>query len=145
MTIGQVETAYQTHKDTPCPITERLIESGYQQTSGGYIARAKACGETVDYRIALPHQWWHLMTYCRQRDPNQAFTRSIVCGELIFWMGEVSGLVSANKLNALVDDIIDDGNKTGTTVAYDRRKWNKAIQETCFTSIEKYVETCISV
>ena len=141
MNIGQVAKAYRLHKDTPCPITERLIKGGYQQTGGGYIDVAKACGKKVDYRVALPHQWWHLMTYCKSRNPDQAFTRSIVCGELIFWMGEVSGFVPTDKLNTLVDSIIADGTIKGTTVIFDRKKWNRVIQDICFDSIKEYVET----
>ena len=48
MNIGQVEKAYRPHEKTPCPITERLIKGGYQQTGGGYIRFARDCGKTVD-------------------------------------------------------------------------------------------------
>ncbi len=57
MTIEQVRRAYLDKKDTPCPITQRLIMSGYQQGKSGYIQYAHECGMEVDYRKAQPTQW----------------------------------------------------------------------------------------
>ena len=41
MNIRQVKEFFEDKKNTPCPLTERLIKAGYQQTSGGYINLAK--------------------------------------------------------------------------------------------------------
>ena len=41
MNNQQVQNFFYDKKDTPCPITESLIKSGYQQEREGYIAYAK--------------------------------------------------------------------------------------------------------
>lgn len=52
-------------KDTPYPITESLIKSGYKQEHEGYIAYAKEHGVEMNYLEAKPTQWWHLIKcYC---------------------------------------------------------------------------------
>ena len=56
-------------------------------------------------------------------------------------MAEVSGFVPTDELNDLVDKILADGNRNGDEVTYDRKKWNKAIQDVCFNPIKEYVET----
>ena len=139
MNIGQITKAYQYHKNTPCPLTDKLVKAGYQQISGGYIARAKAHGITVDYTQALPSQWWHLMSYCELRSSSHPFTRSVVCGEMIFWMAEVSNAVSKELLAELVDRIIADRQEIAGKWKYDRVKWNREIQNVCFSGIEEYV------
>ena len=141
MIIRQVKEFYKDKKDTPCPLTERLIKAGYQQTSGGYIALAKKRGLTVDYTKAEPNQYWHLMEeYIPSVDENKVFSRSIVCGELIFWMAEVAKAVPEEKLEGLAEQIIADGDRSTTPPKYDRIKWNKEIQELCFDGIEIAVE-----
>ena len=45
MTIKQVKSTYSSHEHTPCPLTEKLVAAGYQQTHGGYIDKAKTLGE----------------------------------------------------------------------------------------------------
>ena len=137
MIIRQVKEFYTGKKNAPCPLTERLIKAGYQQTGGGYIALAKKRGLTVDYTKAEPSQYWHLMEeYIPSVDENKVFSRSIVCGELIFWMAEVAKAVPEEKLEELVERIIADGDKSTTPPKYDRIKWNKEIQELCFDKIE---------
>ena len=37
MNIRQVEQFFKDKKGAPCPLTERLIKAGYQQTGDGYI------------------------------------------------------------------------------------------------------------
>ena len=37
MNIHQVEEFFKDKKDTPCPLTERLIKAGYQQPSDRHI------------------------------------------------------------------------------------------------------------
>ena len=52
MNIRQVKEFFMDKKNTPCPLTERLIKAGYQQTGGGYMDLAKKRGLTVDYTKA---------------------------------------------------------------------------------------------
>lgn len=141
MNIRQVEEFFKDKKDVPCPLTERLIKAGYQQTGGGYIDLAKKRGLTVDYTKAEPVQHWHLIEeYCPSVDRDKSFNRSVVCGELIFWMAEVSKAVPYNKLEGLLERIIADGDDSSTPPKYDRIKWNKEIQNFCFDAIANIVE-----
>ena len=57
MNNQQVQNFYYDKKDTPYPITESLIKSGYQQEREGYIAYAKEHGIEVNYLEAKPTQW----------------------------------------------------------------------------------------
>ena len=141
MNIRQVEEFFKDKKDTPCPLTERLIKAGYQQPSGGYINLAKKQGLTIDYTQAEPTQYWHLIEeYCPSVDKNKTFSKSIVCGELIFWMAEVSKAVPYNRLEKLLKQIIADGDTSTTPPKYNRIKWNKEIQNLCFDAIARIVE-----
>ena len=141
MNIRQVEEFFKDKKDTPCPLTERLIKAGYQQTSGGYIDLAKKRGLTIDYTKAEPTQYWHLIEeYIPSVPEDKTFSKSIVCGELIFWMAEVSRAVPDDKLEELLDQIIADGDKSTTPPKYDRIKWNKEIQNLCFDAIVDIIE-----
>ena len=56
MNNQQVQNFFYDKKDTPCPITESLIKSGYQQEREGYIAYAKEHGVEVNYLEAKPTQ-----------------------------------------------------------------------------------------
>lgn len=132
MTIGEIKAFFQDKENTPCPLTEKLVKAGYQQVSGGYIDCAKRRGMKVDYRDNSPSQYWHLMTYCNSRSVDKPFSKSIVCGELIFWMAEVSGAVEKEQLERLADQIISSANlSSGTRPIYDRIKWNREIQKMC--------------
>lgn len=141
MNIRQVKQFFSNKKDAPCPLTERLIKAGYQQTSGGYIDLAKKRGITVDYMKAEPTQYWHLVEeYIPSVPEDKVFSKSIVCGELIFWMAEVSKAVTEEKLEELLGRIIADGDKGTIPPKYDRVKWNKEIQNLCFDAIMDVVE-----
>lgn len=148
MTNQEVRDFFIDKKDTPCELTKKLIRSGYQQTSGGYISYAKKLGVDVNYQDAEPNQWWHLIkSYCDNRSSDSVFPKSIQCGELIFWMAEVAECVDKEDLANLVDQIIASGwptcsnNSKKPNVVYDRRKWNYQIQRLCFNSIIKAVES----
>ena len=142
MNIRQVRDFYKDKENVPCPLTERLIKAGYQQTGGGYIALAKKRGLTVDYRKAEPSQYWHLMEeYIPTVPEDKIFSKSIVCGELIFWMAEVARVVPTKELEELVARIIADGDRSTTPPKYDRIKWNKEIQNICFDAIEITVKS----
>lgn len=146
MNIHQVEKFFKDKNDAPCPLTKRLIKAGYQQTSGGYIALAKKRGLIVDYTKAKPTQYWHLIEgYCPSVDKNKTFSRSIVCGELIFWMAEVSKAVSNDDLEELLERIIASRDTGTTPPKHDRIKWNKEIQNLCFCAIEAKVKNTENV
>lgn len=147
MTIEQVRKTYQDKKDTPCPITERLIKAGYQQEQNGYIDCAYKNGIGVNYKNAEPTQWWHLIkSYCDCKKPQETFGKTIVCGELIFWMAEVLECISIDDLNSLADKIIISAvpkkrrDKKKPPVKYDRKTWNLEIQKLCFDKITEKVE-----
>lgn len=61
-----------------------------------------------------------------------------MCGELIFWMAEVSEVVPEGELRELLERII--ASKDDIVPGYDRRKWNKEIQRICFDRIVAEVE-----
>ena len=67
MNIKQVKTIFASKENTPCPLTERLVNSGYQQLSGGYIKRARKENLEINFKKNLPSQFWHLMTYCESK------------------------------------------------------------------------------
>lgn len=141
MTIEQVYKYFKDKEDVPCPLTERLVGAGYQQKDGGYIKRAKKEGLEIDFTKNRPSQYWHLMTFCQIRPPQEKFTRTIQCGELIFWMAEASGSVSSEALEELVDAITKGAiGYDGDRPIYDRRHWNKEIQHLCFVAIRVTVE-----
>ncbi|MBR5170551.1 MAG: hypothetical protein IKW85_08280 [Muribaculaceae bacterium] len=122
-------------------MTERLVCAGYQQKDGGYIKRAKTEGLLVDYTKDRPSQYWHLMTFAYSRPPQEKFTRTIQCGELIFWMAEVSDSVPADSLAMMVGSIAQNAiGYDGDRPIYDRRHWNKEIQRLCFDAIKTTIE-----
>ena len=136
MTIGEVKAFFQDKEHKPCPLTEQLVKAGYQQVSGGFIDTAKWRGVKVNYKENSPSQFWHLMTYCDRRRADMPFTKSIVCGELIFWMAEVSGAVDPVDLKRLASQIIESADLSrGSRPVYDRKKWNREIQKVCFDKI----------
>ena len=140
MDIRQIREYFKDKEYVPCPLTEKLIKAGYQQTGGGYIALAKKQCIEVDYKKAQPSQYWHLICeYCPSVNENKAFSKSLVCGELIFWMAEVSGAVPKEELSQLVDEIIADNLGTSELPKYNRKKWNRKIQELCFGAIAKKI------
>ena len=121
-------------ESAPCPLTDRLVKAGYQQLGGGYIDRAKREGVAVDYHLCSPSQYWHLMTYCDSKKPDDKFL-SVVCGELIFWMAEVLGCVDKQEMEKLLNDIIESATPSEKRPIYDRRKWNRCIHNLCYDKI----------
>ena len=142
MTIKQVYNFFIGKEQVPCPLTNRLVGIGYQQKAGGYVKRAQKEGLEIDYTKNSPSQYWHLMTFCSIRPEQEKFTKTIQCGELIFWMAEVSGSVQTDALKQLVDAIADNAiGYDGDRPIYDRRYWNKEIQRLCFDAIRDCVES----
>lgn len=151
MTVKQIRQVYKDKEYTACPITEKLIKAGYQQTRGGYIQKAIKNNMEVNYKKAVPTQYWHLFeSYFNSNSitDDTVFTKRVVCGELIFWMAEVLDCVEKSELQSLCDKIIKNPipgeenqiyNNNGQPI-YCRRKWNKAIQDLCFDKIATAVE-----
>ena len=136
MTIKQVKDYFIDKKNVACPLTEKLVKAGYQQISGGYIDRAKRKGVLVDYKENSPSQYWHLMTYCDSRSSERPFSKSVICGELILWMAEVSGAVDKDSLERLVNHIVESADHTrGIRPIFNRIKWNREIYNLCFARI----------
>ena len=148
MNTAQVRSYYEKRENDDCPLTKKLIKAGYQQSKyEGYMNFAKKQGVEVDYRRGEPNQWWHLIkSYCDRSKPETTFSKSIKCGELIFWMAEVSKCADSCKMEKLVDEIIASGTtktvriKTIPTAMYDREKWNETIYDLCYESINQVVE-----
>lgn len=127
----QVRRFYQNLEHIPCPLTERLISGGFRQKSGGYIEYARACG------IGHPSQYWHLISSWSGRSaPDAPFTRQMQCGELIFWMAEVSCAVPEAELSALADSVLRGD--TGRRGAANRR-----IQAVCFDRTAAVVQSAL--
>ena len=142
MNIEDVYRFFYDKKDTPCPITDKLIMGGYQQRSGGYIRTARKRGKVVDHRQALPSQWWHLIECYypyRIKIGHPTFPATVVCGELLMWMAEVSGAVDQTELTALVDEILTNGVRDKGRIL-NRGKWNTKIKNLCFDAIERAVK-----
>ena len=106
MNIKQVKAVYKSHEYISTPLTEKLVTAGYQQTHGGYIDNAKSLAMEVDFQKNQPSQYWHLMSYCDTKKEDDLFTKSVVCGELIFWMAEVLDCVPKEHRENLVNGII---------------------------------------
>lgn len=54
-----------------------------------------------------PTQYWHLIeSWSNRSDIDAKFNKKIKCGELIFWMAEVSKAVNYDKLEQLKDEIL---------------------------------------
>ena len=140
MIIKKIRDAYASHESTPCPLTAKLVAAGYQQSYGGYIEKARDLGIEVDHLKNSPTQYWHLMSYCDTKREEDRFTRSVVCGELIFWMAEVLDCVPKEQLENILNDIVSSRILcTNGRHQYDRKKWNKEIQKLCFDSIAEKV------
>ena len=141
MTIEQIIQFFIHKEETPCPLTEKLVGAGYQQKDGGYIKRARKEGKEIDYKRNLPSQYWHLMTFCYSRPAQEKFTKTIQCGELIFWMAEVADCVPKADMTALLEEISQNAIKgTDERPIYDRRHWNREIQRLCFDAIKNKIE-----
>lgn len=46
------------------------------------------------------------MSYCETKKEDDRFTKSVVCGELIFWMAEVLDSVPKEHQERLVNEIV---------------------------------------
>ena len=112
--------------EAACPKTDALIRSGFQQSSGGYIEYARRSGMDVDYKMGLPTQGWHFIrSYLDRTQPEKARIENIVCGELIYWLAEVSNALTEEELDDLAIEVR----------SLDRRQANSLIKDRCFSRI----------
>lgn len=129
MTIEQVYNFYKDKRDTNCEITNNLISSGFYQKKGGYVEIAHVSD------VQHPSQWWHLMNYClskyelKKEKERYPFTP---CGELLFWMAEVSNAVPKEELSKLQLEISKQPNN--------RKDGNKKIKEICWDKIIEKID-----
>ena len=143
MTVEQVKKFYEDKKCDNCELTDKLIKSGYQQKCGGYIKFAKEKGIPVDYTAASPSQGWHLIeSWCNRSKPNHTFSRRIRCGELYFWMAEVSGAFTREELESLKEKAIKiaKANTPDGKLPLKTAKSNIEIRNYCFDRIVEAVE-----
>ncbi len=150
MNAGQIRKFYEGKKEVSCPKTEELIKAGYQQRSGGYIKYAVEYSKKhpedkieVDYKIASPNQWWHLIkSWCDRRKPELTFSKSIRCGELYFWMAEVSGVFKEEELENLKNNALELATKNTTDgkMPLNTAESNVMIRDFCFERINAAVE-----
>lgn len=95
----------------------------------------------IDFQKNQLSQYWHLMSYCDAKREDDLFTKSVVCGELIFWMAEVLDCVPKEHLENLVNEIISSRIPASNgRYIYDRKRWNKEIQKLCFDSISSVIK-----
>lgn len=128
MNNRQVRKYFIDKDNTACPLTEELIRNGFVQKAAGYIQYANSCG------VKNPTQYWHLISSWSDHSREDApFNKRVQCGELIFWMAEVSQAVDADTLEELKNTIVND-------YSLDRKKGNHKIKEVCFDNIVRLVE-----
>ena len=99
----------------------------------------------MNYLEAKPTQWWHLIEcYCAQSDPLKPFPYSVKCGELYFWMAEVSGAFSQEELLKLKDQAMSACDrvtrKNSSLPPLRTGKGNLIIRKHCFNKICEVVE-----
>lgn len=131
MTYAQVFNFYKDKRGADkCKLTNELVK---YLRYGDYIQVAIVSGVTTP-----PSQWWHLMQYVlkyyESGKENNTFNANVACGELIFWMAEVSGAFDEKELIDLKDSIISECEK-GVG------KKNKKIKAYCWERIKNKVES----
>ena len=137
MRMEAVYDFFKNKNDAKNPLTIELMQNNFIQKEG------------TGYRIAqpetIPDQYTHLMNYCKKSLEEDVvdFNRRIQCGELIFWMAEVSEALSKDELLDLQQDILKKYKKetySNGKIVYDRKGANKHILETCYDRIKDVVE-----
>ena len=102
-------------------------------------------GYRIDQPEKIPSQYTHLINYCKRRLKDGAvyFNRTVQCGELIFWMAEVSQALSEKELLDLQQNILKNYKKetySNGKIVYDRKAANQLILKTCYDRIKDVVE-----
>ncbi len=133
MYLPQVKAFFIDKANTSCALTSDLIARGYKQESGGYVSYFRKQGlseqEIYNQYNHLIHSWVEQSEL--EGKYNTPFSRSITCGELIFWMAEVADAVSETELMELKEYVLEEF----TTKKQTRGELNKIIQNVCFAKI----------
>ena len=129
MALPEVESYFGDKENAACPLTNELIQSGYKQKRDGYVTYLRNKGWTDE---KIYHQYNHLIYSWVEQSKSDGktttFGKTIVCGELLFWMAEVSHAVAEQELKELKDRVLAEFHAKKAT----RRKLNKEIQRVCF-------------
>lgn len=137
MKIREVLEYFRDKDDIETPLADELILAGYKQKSGGYIKLAK------EREIKNPTQYWHLMNAWEKKDYCKNFTKRVQCGELLFWMSEVSQALSKEELIRLKDEVLKIYTQSEKRGVSSRRKLNKKIRDATFDKIVISIENDI--
>lgn len=108
MTVEQVKQVIDKFENISCPLTEKLIQSGFQQKDG-YINYAKEDSrEVVDFTKAKPSQKWHFYTSFYDRADKNSNFRFYPCGEFLFWLAEILNVKPKDySLDVLLEKVIE--------------------------------------
>ena len=137
MRMEAVYKFFKNKNNAEAPLTIELLQNNFIQKKG--------TGYRIDQPEKIPSQYTHLINYCKRKLEEGAvyFDRRVKCGELIFWMAEVSQALNKDKLLDLQQDILKKykkGTYSNGKILYDRKGANKHILETCYDRIKDVVE-----
>ena len=137
MRMEAVYKIFKNKNNSEAPLTIELMKDNFiQKDKTGY---------RINQPEKIPNQHTHLMNYCKKslEEGVVDFNRRIQCGELIFWMAEVSQALSKDELLDLQQDILKNYKKetcSNGKIVYDRKGANKHILENCYDRIKEVVE-----
>ena len=128
---------FKNKNSTKAPLTIELMQNNFIQEKGD--------GYRIDQPEKIPSQYTHLMNYCKRKLQEDAvyFDRRVKCGELIFWIAEVSEAFSKDELLDLQQDILKKYKKetySNGKIVYDRKGANRLIRDTCYDRIKEVIE-----
>ena len=136
MKMQAVYNFFKNKNNAEAPLTIELLQNNFiQKDKTGY---------RIDQPEKIPSQYTHLMNDCKRKLQEGAvyFDRRIQCGELIFWMAEVSQALSKDELLDLQQDILKKYKKTYSNgkIVYDRKGANHLIHKKCYDKIKDVVD-----
>ncbi|QKL33193.1 hypothetical protein [Streptococcus mitis] len=137
MKMQNVYDFFKSKNFAKAPLTIELMQNNFIQEEG--------TGYRIDQPEKIPSQYTHLINYCKKRLQDGAvyFNRTVQCGELIFWMAEVSQALSKKELLDLQQNILKNYKKetySNGKIVYDRKAANQLILKTCYDRIKDVVE-----
>lgn len=137
MRMEAVYKFFKNKNNAEAPLTIELLQNNFIQEKG--------TGYRIDQPEKIPSQYTHLINYCKRKLEEGAvdFDRRVKCGELIFWMAEVSQALSKDELLDLQQDILKNYKKRDSfkgTVIYNRKGANPVIHEKCYDRIKDVVD-----
>lgn len=137
MRMEAVYKFFKNKNNAEAPLTIELLQNNFIQKKG--------TGYRIDQPEKIPSQYTHLINYCKRKLEEGAvyFDRRVKCGELIFWMAEVSQALNKDKLLDLQQDILKNYkivDSLGKNIIYDRGEANRLIHEKCYDRIKDVVD-----